>query len=369
MIHAVPRRPHPAVGRVRRPRRPPRPSRASAALLAALLLAALSACTAGSPPSGAPSAPATTAGTARGTAGATAGGTAPSAGAASPATGGVPGTTPSRQVPTKVLVIAMENETYGSVIGSGNAPYLDSLAHDFATATAMDAGYPTACPSLAAYLLMTSGDRYGVCDDADPSAHPIAGDNVFQQVAASGREWRNYAESMPGPCERRNSGHFLVRHAPAAYYLSEAGRCGASMVPLGTDTAGALHDDLAAGTLPAYGFVTPDECHDMHGGNGCPDDNLVTSGDRWLRTWMGQIMAGPDYRAGRLIIFISWDEGDRHSNHIPLLAVSPLLHGRTISRPITQCHLLRTTQDVLGLTPLGCAAQADSLAPDLGLSG
>jgi len=290
---------------------------------------------------------------------------------AAPSTAPVSVTSASDAVPagiSKVLVIAEENETYRSVLGHGSAPYLDSVAKQFGTATAMDAGYPPSCPSLAAYLLMTSGDRYGVCDDAYPSAHRIRADNVFHQVAASGRTWRNYAESMPAPCTPRNSGHFLVRHAPAVYYVSEASRCKQGMVPLGSLTSGALHDDVVAGTLPAYGFVTPDECNDMHGGRGCRGSNLVTVGDTWLRRWMAQIMAGPDYRAGRLAVLITWDEGDARSNHIPLLAVSPGTRHVTITRPVTQCHLLRTVEELLGLTPLGCAARATSMAGEFGLS-
>src|SRR3954462_5548038 len=69
---------------------------------------------------------------------------------------------------SKVMVIAEENKTYDQVLTAGQAPYLETLAARYANATAMDAGYPPDCPSLAAYLLMTSGRRDGVCDDAGP---------------------------------------------------------------------------------------------------------------------------------------------------------------------------------------------------------
>jgi hypothetical protein len=173
---------------------------------------------------------------------------------------------------------------------------------------------------------------------------------------------------MPGPCTKRNSGHFLVRHAPAAYYVSEAARCPQWMVPLGSASSGALHDDVTAGTLPAYSFVTPDECHDMHGGPGCPGANIITAGDTWLNGWMRQVLDGPDYRTGRLVVVITWDEGEARSNHIPALVVSPTTHHVTVSRPITQCDLLRTVDESLRVAPLGCAATATSLNRELAIA-
>jgi phosphatidylinositol-3-phosphatase len=268
---------------------------------------------------------------------------------------------------SKVLVIAEENESFHKVLGGDRAPFLTSLAQRYGSATSMDAGYPTNCPSLAAYLIMTSGDRHGVCDDEDPAQHRITGPNIFEQVASSGREWRNYAESMPAPCTRSNHDPYLVRHAPAPYYVSEDTRCDRWMLPLGTTARGALHDDLVAGRLPAYGFVTPDACNDMHGGHGCQNGDLVTDGDRWLSQWLPQVMAGPDYRAGRLIIMITWDEGNDETNHIPALVISPSTNKVTVDRRLTQCNLLRTIQDVLHLTPLGCAATAAPVTTDFGL--
>jgi hypothetical protein len=153
---------------------------------------------------------------------------------------------------------------------------------------------------------------------------------------------------------------------PATYYVDERPDCARWAVPLGTPAAGALHDDVAAGRLPAYAFVTPDACDDMHGAPPCPGD-LVATGDRWLRTWLTQILAGPDYRAGRLAIVVTFDEGTGSDNHIPTVVVSPGTDHRVVSQPFTHCSLLRTTEDLLRLPPLGCAGSAVSLSPAFGL--
>lgn len=263
---------------------------------------------------------------------------------------------------SKVLIIAEENHGYGEIIGSPDAPYINQLAATYGTATRMNAGYPAACPSLAAYILMTSGTTSAICDDRNPSDHELAGLNVFAQVAASGQQWREYAESATGACQTVNSddGRFLVRHTPPVYYVSERSRCAQWDVPLGDQNHGALHDDLAAGTLPAYSFVTPDACDDMHGASAC-DPNLTAQGDNWLHTWVPQILAGPDYRAGRLVVIITWDEGTGRDNHIPMLVISPTTSHVSSAADYTHCSTLRTAEEILRVPLLGCAATATSM--------
>ena len=135
---------------------------------------------------------------------------------------------------SKVLLVAMENKTESQVIGNPEAPYLTALAKEYGRPARLDAGYPSLCPSLAAYLLMTSGSTHGVCDDRNPKAHKITGPSLFSQLSSTGRQWRNYAESMPENCADTNSkdGRYAVRHAPAVYYVDERERCKQWQVPL-----------------------------------------------------------------------------------------------------------------------------------------
>jgi hypothetical protein len=261
----------------------------------------------------------------------------------------------------QVMVIAEENEPSSSVIGSTEAPYLNSLAKTYGLATNMQAGYPAGCPSLAAYILLTSGGQQSICDDGLPSEHQLSVDNIFHQVATAGLQWREYAESMSGNCQATNSADqlYLVRHAPPPYYSSEASRCASWDVPMGTTTSGALHSALAAG-LPAYSFLTPNACDDMHGAPSC-QSGVVQRGDAWLARWMPQIIASPDFQSARLVVVITWDEGSSSSNHIATLVVARTVRGVTSSAALTHCSTLRATEEVLRLPLLGCAATATSL--------
>jgi hypothetical protein len=273
---------------------------------------------------------------------------------------------PAPDTGRKVMIIVEENHGYDQIIGDPDAPYVNRLAAAHGTAVRYDAGYPAHCPSLAAYILLTSGTTAGICDDRDPKAHPLTGDNLFHQVSAAGRQWRNYAEASPGTCVLSGQGRYLVRHVPATYYPAERADCRRWTVPLGSPGAGALHDDVAAGRLPAFAFVSPDACDDMHGAAGCPGD-LVAAGDQWLRTWLPRIMAGPDYRAGRLTVIVTFDEGTSTSNHIPALVMAPTVRHVSAAQPLTHCSTLRFTEEQLGLPLLGCADGAPSLGPAFGL--
>jgi phospholipase C len=266
----------------------------------------------------------------------------------------------------KVLVVFEENETFDQVLGSGDAPYLTKLSHDYGVATELDAGYPTKCPSLAAYLILTSGDQHGVCDDASPAQHRLTGDTIFARVTDAGREWRVYAESMTSNCQATNSGDYAVRHTAAPYFPALKADCDRWQIPMGTLTAGALHTDLTSGRLPAFSMAIPNLCHEMHGAGGC-GKSLVRDGDDWVKEFMTGVQSSPDWRSGRLTVIVTWDEGSSRSNHIPLLVLSPDSRQKSVATPATQCAVSRMITDVLAVAPVGCAATAPVLAPAFGL--
>jgi hypothetical protein len=98
----------------------------------------------------------------------------------------------------------------------------------------------------------------------------------------------------------------------------------------------------------------------MHGAPGCPGD-LVTAGDTWLSRWLPQILAAPDFRAGRLVVVLTWDEGSTSTNHIPTVVVAPNARSVRVTAPGTLCGLLAMEEHILGLPLLGCARTAPSL--------
>jgi len=251
----------------------------------------------------------------------------------------------------------MENRAYGDVVGSSSAPYATQLARACGLATAYTA---VAHPSLPDYIAATSGDTWGITDDKPPSSHPLSVPSIFSQLTAAGLSWREYEESAPANCPQLASGSYAVKHDPAPYYTGIQGDCASFDIPLGSLTSGSFLADLAGGTLPAFSFVTPNTCNDMHV---CS----VAAGDDWLRSWMPQILASPAYQTGTTTIFITWDENDGSAgNQVPTIVISPsTLAGTQSVTPFTHYSLLRTTEEMLGLEPLlGNAAGAASMRSD-----
>jgi hypothetical protein len=235
-----------------------------------------------------------------------------------------------------VVWVVMENTGYSGIAGAPAAPYLNKLAGKCGLATQF---FAETHPSLPNYIAMTSGSPQGISDDADPSAHRLSGPSIFSQL---GRDWRSLQESMPGNCAAKTSGLYAVKHNPAAYYTNLD--CAAQDVPLGDPP------DLSA----RFTFVTPNLCNDMH-------DCSVAKGDAWMAGWLPKVLDSAEYRAGRTAVFITWDE-DSGPNQVATLVIAPSTpRGTTSARTFNHYSMLRTTEELLGLPPLGGASTAASM--------
>jgi hypothetical protein len=274
----------------------------------------------------------------------------------------------------KVMVIVMENTTFGAVIGSKDAPTINALAGACAVATDY---HGIQFPSLPNYIQMTSGaapqsiagngqrgsdcSPGGDCQSTDPS--------IFSQMTAAGLGWKSYAESMPSNCFRQNLGEYAPRHNPAVYYANERADCARFDVPMGTTAKGALTSDLRDGTLPAYSFVVPNLCNDGH--DSCGGVPQVVEEDRFVAAWLPRIVASPDYQSGRLTVILTADTsaGSDPSNHLATIVASRHVPAHTTATAAFDHYsLLRLTEDLTGVnTHLGKAAVAPDMRAGLGL--
>ena len=188
------------------------------------------------------------------------------------------------------------------------------------------------------------GPPQGIADDNAPSVHALGAANIYSQVKAVGKTWRDYEESAPGNCPHTSGGQYAVKHDPAPYYTRIRSDCAAWDVPLGTTSTGSFRTALMNNTLPAFSFVTPNLCNDTH-------DCSTATGDAWLKSWFAKIFASPSYSGGTTVIFLTWDEDDGSaSNRVPLIVVSPSTPAGTVSRRAFDHYaLLKTTEQLLGI--------------------
>jgi hypothetical protein len=300
---------------------------------------------------------------------------------------------PAPQI-SHVIVIVGENESSQEVLGSSQAPYENgTLAAQCGEAAGMQG---VTHPSLPNYLAMTSGayPAWSLADcaptntscggyDPDPS--------IFSQIdSVPGLTWKQYSESMPTNCDVSDSadGLYVVRHNPAPNY-APLPSCATNSIPMGDSTTqtGPLYDDINNGTLPSYSFISPNMQNDSH------QSNTIGDFDGFLSRLIPVITAGPNYQAGNTAIFVTFDEGCSGSCgpddtkgedcatpdptnalpscHIATFVIAPYVPAGTAPTTFYNLYsLLRTNEDLLGLWPLGHAADADigSMVTDFNLA-
>jgi hypothetical protein len=260
-----------------------------------------------------------------------------------------------------VVWIWFENHGYDEIVGSAAAPFINrTLIAGCGLATN---AHNETHPSLPNYIAATSGLPPGRLGRWATDCNATAGcltraPSLFGQAAS----WGAYAESMPKPCVHWFTGPYAASHNPAVYYRALAD-CPLHDVPYAR-----LQQDLDADTLPAFVFVTPNMCHDMHN---CP----VETGDAWLAHAMRALVASAAYQRGTMAIFVTVDEGEHGRSdhctfnthdpgcHIPIIVVAPSTPAGTRSNALFNHYsLLRTTEEMLGITDyLGGARNAHSM--------
>jgi len=249
-----------------------------------------------------------------------------------------------------VAVIVMENEEYGSVIGSPSAPFINRLAGIYAFATRM---YAVSHPSLPNYLALTGGSTFGISSDCtDCIVHATS---IVDQLEHAGISWKAYMEGLPHPCFTGPSADdYAKKHDPFAYYTpvtSDPARC-SRIVPLSQ-----LGADERSGALPRFIWITPNLCHDMH-------DCSVATGDRFLAGLVPPLLKalGPHG-----LLFLTWDEGSSDASCCRLASGGHIVtvvagggagHGIRLNTPTDHYSVLQTIEDLLGLPRLRGAACA-----------
>jgi phospholipase C len=214
--------------------------------------------------------------------------------------------------------------------------------------------YGVAHPSLPNYLALWSGSTQGVTDD---KTHDFTADSLASQVTAAGKQWRVYAQGVPGNCFRKASaasvsdgpgrrGVYARKHEPAISFRSVSGspsEC-AKIQPLAGFDATAF--DVA--------FVAPNLCNDAH-------DCSLAVGDAFLKAFLPSVFNSPDW--SHTLLVVSFDEGSSDKNgggNVFTMVARQGLSGVPSATPHTHYGILRTIEDIIGLP---CLAEACNATP------
>jgi len=293
-----------------------------------------------------------------------------------------------------VFVIMMENTGYDALIGNPNAPWINDAAGRYGLAT----NYTGVIhPSQPNYIASTAGITGADTDNDETLDVP----NLVDQLESHSKTWKSYSQSFSlcnGNVLAHSCGNQLYerKHNPFVSFTdvqSSPARL-ANIVDLSQ-----LEADLNSSNVPAYSFIAPDQCNDMHGRAATPADpcdfsqvqSLISTGDSFLSTWVGKIMKSSAWN-GNSVIFIQWDESDftgsptdfgfgdtsgccdavpgHGGGHVVSLVISHSDHtARTSAVAYNHYSLLRTIQDGWQLGCLGFTCDTASVPAMSDLTG
>src|SRR5881296_4267195 len=264
-----------------------------------------------------------------------------------------------------IVIIAMENQNYGSVIGSSSAPFINSLAAQGTTisnyhsygANAFSGDNINGC-SAACYVALISGSDNGVSDGYSCC---LTGATLVDQLQSAGLTWQAYCESG---CPRGND------HFPFTGFASDA-----NSPDIFTGSSVSTSQFIAAANSanpPNFLWFTPTDSHNMH-------DNSISSGDAYLKKFLvgngtvltptsGSLLASSLFRNSqyRTLLYLWWDEYDPSPN---VEYGSMVKTGYASTASYDEYSSLRTLEDNWGLSHLANAASAAGLTDLLTTGG
>lgn len=238
-----------------------------------------------------------------------------------------------------VFLIYLENKGVGDIVGSPNAPYLNSLINNYGYA---DNYYALGHPSDPNYIRLLGGSDFGI--DYNPALNAVNAPSLMQEMDQAGVSWAGYAQSMPAPGDIVSSGNYDATQLPFAQfgyvYNNTPAYLQEHLLPLSQ-----LTTDLAnPSTFPGFTWIAADEDHNMEGpvntfegvfqflaGQLTNHQYNVAAGDQFVQQEVSAIENSPTWNDPNQkdAIIITFDEDNNNlslgfgnqGNNVPMIVI------------------------------------------------
>ena len=237
----------------------------------------------------------------------------------------------------RAFVVVLENASYKD---AARQPYFQELMKRGATLTNYHA---VAHPSQPNYIALIAGSTMSVPDDGrfDVGMYERHLGDLFEAV---GSTWTAYAEGWPGHCFRKErQDRYVRKHMPFISFLdiqTVPKRCAQ------IKDAKELDKDVAAGTLPDFGFYAPDLDDDGH----ATDVKFAAS---WLEKRFGPLLDDPKFMKDMLfVVTFDEDDGTKSNRVLTVLVGAGVKPGASSAVRYDHYSLLRTFEDAFNLGTL-----------------
>ncbi len=248
--------------------------------------------------------------------------------------------------PDHVVIVIEENKAYKQIIGNMAAQYINRLASEGAL---FIQSLAVAHPSQPNYLTLFSGSTHGVPDNR--CLRTLPGDNLASELRKKGLTFGIYSESMPSVgytgCEYE---HYQRKHNPAVNWQ------GVNIPPEMNMPFSMFPSEYSK--LPTVSIVVPNQLNDMHDGE---TRDAIIRGDRWLMQNLDSYIQWA--KTNNSLLIVTWDEDDGSSNnHIATIFVGPMIKPGRYTDRINHYDVLRTIEEMYGLSLLGRTKDAKPIA-------
>src|SRR6266851_4926754 len=273
-----------------------------------------------------------------------------------------------------VVIIAMENQNYGSVIGSSSAPFINSLASQGSTISNYHSyGQNINGCSAGCYEAFTSGQQShsdGWCPRASSPCYTIP--NIADQLSTAGLTSAMFCEDG---CPRG------ADHFPWIAYTStwntcvigsftcngQTGPAGNALYASSSSNGNSAFINYLNSASPAnYIWFTPSDSHNMH-------DNSVSSGDAYVKTLLvgtgtisspssNSVLGSNLFKTRGTFLYLWWDEYDPSPN---VEYGSMIKVGYTSTGGYTEYNSLHTIEASWGLPYITSVVSGDSSMSDI----
>ncbi|HZQ34225.1 MAG TPA: alkaline phosphatase family protein, partial [Mycobacterium sp.] len=276
-----------------------------------------------------------------------------------------------------VFMVYLENKGYNDVVGSPNAPYLNSLINAYGVETNY---FALAHPSDSNYYPILGGSDFGF--NYNCATNCFDEPNLADEIEAAHENWRGYEQSMPFPGDSVASGDYDPAELPFFAFsniYNDPARAAQHLFPL-TQMATDLE---SAATTPNFVWFAANEANNGEGPISFPFGLLqfvltqftdhqynVPAADAFLQQNVSTILNSPVWNdlTQKSAIFVTFDEDNNNlslgfgneGNHVVTVVIpSPgavaagMRSGHfTVSDYANHYSLQRTIEDSLGLPPL-----------------
>lgn len=241
------------------------------------------------------------------------------------------GSGPAMPSPAHVVIVMEENHSYTEIIGSSDAPYINSLA---ALGASFTQSFAITHPSEPNYLALFSGSTESVTGDDCPLT--FSATSLETELAAAGKSFTGYSEALPAAGSMVcSSGEYDRNHVPWTDFSQDSSNDNQPFSSFPTNFA----------DLPTVAFVIPDLLDDMHNGT-------VAQGDMWLQANLSAYVNWA--MSNNSLLIVTWDEDDgTENNQIPTIFVGQPVKPGQYAGMINDYNVLRTIEDMYALPRMG----------------